>query len=178
MKLSEAIHNIHQINWSMNNTFEVEITNIPDAILKIFNENGFDIRNINLNVVSVTTPVFSNNPIEVIVANRWRIQNGMDNLYEFSITFRDQDQMNLYKIFHKIYYMTRENYFDNISMTFNITKNGDWAGETDKQFFQYQKTIVSSVGNINISNISESQIAEFDVTFKCIQPVSVLQSKK
>ena len=97
-KLADAITDAYNRRWSMINTFTVEI-HLPSYLRgKV---GSFD-EDINLNIVSVTTPDFTNDPIEVFVANRWVIQNGKDSLYRFTITFRDHNQMSLYKKFMTI----------------------------------------------------------------------------
>ena len=166
-KLADAINDAYNRRWAMINTFTVEI-HLPWYLRgKV---GSFD-EDINLNIVSVTTPDFTNDPIEVFVANRWVIQNGKDALYRFTITFRDHNQMSLYKKFMRIYNLTKENYFDDIKMNIVINKDPDWANESDKKIMHFWGVLVEGVSNLAFSNDTENQIAEFTVSLKCNNPV-------
>lgn len=166
-KLADAINDAYSRRWSMINTFTAEIHLPPYLSGKV---GPFD-EDINLNIVSVTTPDYTNDPIEVFVANRWVIQNGKDSLYRFTITFRDHNQMSLYKKFMRIYNLTKENYFDDIKMNIVINKDPDWADESDKKIMHFWGVLVEGVSNLSFSNDTENQIAEFTVSFKCNNPV-------
>ena len=165
-KLSDAIIDAYQRNWSMVNTFTVEI-HTPKYLTNMginFNES------INLNIKTISTPDFTNNPIEAFIANRWIIQNGADSRYTFNITFQDQDQMTLYKKFMKLYILTKENYFDDVALTIIVNKDADWNAEDDKQFIVLSGSLIESISNVQFSNDTENQIAEFTVNFKCNNP--------
>lgn len=166
MKLADGIQAAYNIKWSMINTFTVQI-NLPQYLVNIigsFNDS------INLNVISFTTPDFQNDPIESFIANKWFIQNGRDTLYRFSITFRDYDQMDLYRKFCLIYNLTKENYFNDIAMSILISKDADWYNEKDERFIDLDGVLVEGVSNLSFSNDTENQIAEFTVNFKCNKP--------
>lgn len=167
-KLSDAINDAYSRKWSMINTFTIDISmdhpDLPKMVGGPFKED------INLNIVSHDTPDFTNEPIEVFVANRWVIQNGRDALYRFTITFRDEDQMKLYKKFMAIYNISKETWFDTLAMTITVSKDADWFGETGRKFVTYGGCMVESVSNLSFSNDTENQIAEFTVSFKCTKP--------
>ena len=167
MNLKDGITKAYETHWSMVNTFTVEF-NFP-IYLERFLKVRFD-DSINLCIKSVNTPDFQNSPIEAFVGNKWRIQNGRDELYKFSITFRDKDQMRLYKSFYDIYKETREQYFDNCSFDVIIYKDADYYDETDKKFMALNGTIIESLSQLQFSNDTQNQIAEFTVNFKCIAP--------
>ena len=170
MRFANAITEALDTKWSYINTFDVSF-NIPEPLQFASGwDNSKDGRNINLHVVSIDTPQFTNSPIEVFVANRWVIQNGRDELYRFSITFRDRDQMDLYRKFVKMYQVTKELYFDDAKMTVTLSKDADWATEADKRLFHFDETIIESVSQIQFSNTTENQIAEFTVNFKTVLP--------
>ena len=166
MRLSDGIQEAYQRKWSMINTFTVQI------ILSTFlsNKVGNFGDDLNLNIINVTTPDFSNEPIEIFTANRWIIQNGKDTLYRFSITFRDEGQMSLYRKFMKIYSDTRENYFDDIASTIIIYKDADYVNEQDIKFMTFNGVIIEGISNLAFSNVIDSEIAEFTVNFKCNNP--------
>lgn len=166
MKLSEGITKAYEKKWSMINTFSVQIEapGLVDYIGDVFN------RDLDLHIVSLNTPDFQNDPIESFIANRWVIQNGADALYRFSITFRDHDNMNLYRKFLKIYSMIKENYFDDVAMNVIITKEEDWFGQGDRELMNLSGSLIEGVSNLAFSNDTENQIAEFTVNFKCTSP--------
>jgi len=166
LKLDQAVVEAYNRQWSMVNTFTVQIDLSPELTDLV---GGFR-DDLNLSIISITTPDFVNDPIESFIANRWFIQNGRDALYRYNITFRDYDQMNLYKKFMKIYNFTKTNYFNKASMNIHITKDGDWFNELDKKFLELDGTLVEAVSNISFSNDTENQIAEFTVSLKCNKP--------
>lgn len=169
MNLKDGIAKAYETHWSMINTFTVEFQfgdnmNMVDLLRTDFDDS------LNLHIVSVTTPDFQNSPIETFIGNRWRVQNGRDELYKFSITFRDKDQMRLYKSFYNLYRETKEQYFDNCSFDVIIYKDADYYDETDKKFMSLNRTIIESLSQLQFSNDTQNQIAEFTVNFKCIAP--------
>lgn len=166
MRLSDGIRLAYDRKWSMINTFTVQFI-IPQALVDVVGELDDDV---NLNVVNANTPDFTNDPIEAFIANRWVIHNGKDSLYRFSMTFRDYDQMSLYRRFMKIYNFAKDNYFDDASMKVIIDKDPDWDNERDKKFMEFDGCLVEGVSNLAFSNDTENQVAEFTVNFKCTTP--------
>lgn len=162
MKLSDGIIQSFARQWSMANTFTIQI-NIPEFLI---DEVGTFTDDINLNIISINTPDFVNDPIESFIANKWYIHNGRDELYRFNITFRDQDQMDLYRRFLKIYEMTKYNYFNDIAMSIRISKDADWYNEEELVLMELNGTLIEGVSNLALSNDTENQIAEFTVSFK------------
>jgi hypothetical protein len=171
MKLSQSIVEAYDTKWSFINSFDVSFQFSGSMMAQSGWNNATDGRNINLHVVSIDTPQFTNSPIEVFVANQWAIHNGRDELYRFSITFRDKDQMSLYRKFVKMYQYTREDYFDNISFYVRLSKDADWLGERDSTLMEFYDTMIESVSQLQFNNTTENQIAEFTVQFKCKTPV-------
>jgi hypothetical protein len=170
MKLSDGIQRAYNTKWSMINTFTVKIT-AAEKMVNAKKITQFD--DINMNIVSIETPQFTNNPIQSFVANRWRIHNGHDSLYQFTITFRDQDQMSLYRKFMSIYGFTKENYFDDCKLNIKISKDADWVDEADSLLFEFDGCLIEAVSQLSFSNNTENQIAEFSVSFKCNSAIVV-----
>ena len=122
---------------------------------------------LNLCIKSITTPDVTNTPIEEYIANKWFIHQGRQELYRFSITFRDLDQMKLYREFHKLYKDQRNNYFDDICMQVKILKDSDWYGEpVTKEFMTFEGTMIENISNVSFNNENENEIVEFSVNFK------------
>lgn len=167
MRLDKAITTAYTRKWSMINTFTVDINMtawLEDRVGK-FNED------INMSIVNFTTPDYTNNPIEVFISNRWVVQNGRDELYRFTVTFRDYDQLSLYKKFMQIYKLTKENYFDDVKLVITLSKDDDWGSEKEpNKFATYDGVLIEGVSNIAFDNTTENQIAEFTVSFKCTKP--------
>jgi len=170
MKFADSIVQAYQTNWSYSNTFSVQIQFAPKIAKYIGWETSTE-RDINLNLVSIDTPQFSNQPIEVYVGDRWKLHVGRNEAYAFSMTFRDQDQMSYYKTFLKAYYYQQKEYFDNVKMTITLWKDADYLDEADDSIlFNFEDTIISSVSQLQFNNTTEAQIAEFTVQFKCATP--------
>lgn len=169
MRLSEGIVQAYKNKWSMANTFTVQFNFYSEGAGEIM--QGFPREEINLNIVSIQTPEFSNSPIEVWVGNRWKTQNGRDNLYKFTITFKDMDQMKLYRAWHQLYNETKNQYFNNICFSVEVQKDPDWYYEGfNMPFMTFNQTVIESLSQLSFSNDNQNQIAEFTVGFKCVAP--------
>lgn len=182
MQLAKAVQLTYNKKWSMANTFTISITlpipilvNLAKSDSAIYSDfvNEFN-EDLNLHVVSIDTPDFTNDPIEAFVANKWRINNGRESVKQFTITFRDHNQMSLYRKFLHIYHATKVSYFDDVKMNITVKKDPDWANESEQELLEFSNTIVMGVSNLSLSNSNESQIAEFTVTFKCTDVSAVM----
>ncbi len=171
MKFADAITTAYETKWSFINTFNVEFSFSKKMKDYIGWNDDTDGRNINLHIVKIDTPQFTNSAIEKFVANRWVIHNGRDELYRFSITFRDKNQMELYKKFLLLYQKTREDWFDSSNFSISLSKGADWSGENDnRKFFEFSGVLIESVSQLSFDNTTENQIAEFSIGLKCILP--------
>ena len=164
--MAQAVTEAYNRQWSMSNTFTVQIH------LPIFLEDKVGVFGdaINLNIKTFTTPDYTNSPIEVFVANKWVIQNGRDEMYRFSITFRDENQLSLYRKFIVMYNQIKENYFDDIKLQVLVFKEKDWMSEEDVLFATYDNCLIESVSNLVFSNDNEDEITEFTISFKTTSP--------
>jgi len=166
MSFANKLIDAYNTKWSFINTFTVVFV-LPTK----FSEYSDLFRDIDLHIINVDTPQFTNQPVEVFFGNKWNIHNGRDELYRFSITFRDKNQMELYAAFVKMYHSTREDFFDNVKMTVSILKDRDWKDEDLlKSFSTYEDVIIESVSQLQFNNTTEDQIAEFTVNFKTTKP--------
>lgn len=171
MDFAKALLKAYETRWSYVNSFEVQILFSP-TVASYIGWTKEDERNINLNIVSINTPQFSNNPIEVFQGDRFKIHNGRDELYTFSITFRDQDQMSLYRKFVSAYMLGKHQYFDVAKMHVTLWKEADYLNETAKKtLFDFADCMIASVGQIDFNTTTEGQIAEFTVEFKTSTPI-------
>jgi hypothetical protein len=169
MDLAKGLLKAYETKWSYVNSFRTHIQ-FAGPIKRAIGWTNADEENINLNIVSIDTPQFSNQSIEVFVADRWKVHSGRDELYRFSITFRDQDQMKYYKKFVTAYFLQKRDYFDNVKMNISLYKDADYWGEKEKKLYEFENTMIESVSQLQFSNNTEAQIAEFTVQFKCTTP--------
>lgn len=169
MNFADGLRQAYETRWSFINTFNIQFT-FSEKAKEVMGWTDRDDRQINIHVISIDTPQFTNQPIEVFVANRWVIHNGRDELYRFSITFRDHDQMLLYRKFVKLYQYTRGDYFDHVKFNIRLNKEGDWHQEADQTLFDFENTIIESISQLQFNNTTENQIAEFTVSFKTTFP--------
>ena len=169
MELADAIIKAYETKWSYINTFSVQLEFAP-LVAGFISWSTADQNNIDLNVISVDTPQFSNQSIEVFQGDRWRIHSGRDELYRFSITFRDQDQMKYYRKFVMAYFFQQKSYFDDCKMTVTLFKDADHWNEKQDAMFKFQNVMIDSVSQLQFNTSTEAQIAEFSVQFKCALP--------
>lgn len=169
MNLSQGITKAYETKWCFANSFTVKFT---------FNEytpymRELESDDINVNILSITTPEFSNSPVELWIGNRWRIQNGRANLYRYSITFKDKDQMKLYRLWNALYSESGHQYFDAVSFTTNIFKDKDWLNEEQSEtpLISLGQSIVESISQLTFNNDIQNQIAEFTVQIRCVAPL-------
>lgn len=171
MDFAKALLKAYETRWSYINTFEVQIL-FSSPVASYIGWTKEDERNINLNIVSIDTPQFSNSPIEVYQGDRWKIHNGRDEMYKFSITFRDQDQMALYRKFVSAYMLGKHQYFNVAKMHITLWKEADYLNESAKKtLFDFADCMIDSVSQLQFSNVTENQIAEFTVQFKTATPI-------
>jgi hypothetical protein len=173
MNFAKGLQKAYEEKWAYINTFTVYLGIVDEDTKKQCGWTDELLRNINLNIVSIDTPQFTNQPIEVFVANQWRIHNGRDELYRFSITFRDKDQLALYRCFVKHYNLTRSDYFDSSKMAIVLSKDADYVDEIEKPLFTFSDTLIESVSQLQFNNTTENQIAEFTVNFKTVIPTII-----
>lgn len=174
MELAKAIQKAYDTKWSYVNSFTVHMMFAP-ATKAFIGWTEQDARDVNLNIISIDTPQFTNSGIEVYTGDRWKIHNGRDELYKFSMTFRDQDQMDLYKKFIAAYLYQKHAYFDDAKMHITLMKDADYINETSKILFDFNDVFIESVSQVQFNNTTEAQIAEFTVEFKTPTPEVNLQ---
>ena len=166
MKLADAVRAAYQRKWSVTNNFTVQfvLKGAVSASVAEFKED------INLSIVSIKTPDVTNNGIEFFIGNEWRIHNGNDNLYKFSITFRDYNQMELYQKFMRLYSVTKISYFDDVAIDVILYKDPDWSSEEQIQIIRLEDSMIDGISNLDFNNTVDSEVAEFTVEFKCVNP--------
>lgn len=170
MDFSKGLKRAYNVKWAYVNTFTVQM-HFSEKIANYIGWNSLNEFDINLNIISIDTPQLTNQQIEAYVGDRWKIQNGRDELYTFSMTFRDQDQLELYTKFVKAYFYQKFHYFDDVKMTITLYKDADYVSEVSKKIYNFEDVMINSISQMQFNNTTEAQIAEFTVDFKCAYPL-------
>ena len=170
MNLYDAVPEIYKRKWSYISNFTVQINFAQkiDEVIGWSKKIGSDSL---LNIKELTTPQFTASSIEQFIGDRWFFHNGKDELFTFNITFRDQDQMLLYRMFTNAFVAQKKMYFNDCKLEVIITKDADYTGEVPKKLLLLKDCMISSVSSLSISNETEAQIAEFSVDFRCRSPI-------
>lgn len=172
MNLYDAVPEIYKRKWSYISNFTVQI-NFAQKIDEIIGWSKKIGSNSILNVKEITTPQFTATSIEQFIGDKWFFHNGRDELFTFNITFRDQDQMLLYRMFTMAFVAQKKMYFNDCKLEVIVTKDADYTGESAKDLLILKDCMITSVSSLSVSNETEAQIAEFSVDFRCRTPVVV-----
>jgi len=169
MRLHDVISSVYTKPWTRINNFSVQLSFANIMFEKLV---GWDLseEDLILSLKSIDTPQYSNNAIEVFTGNEWRFNNGRDEMFRFTMTFRDFDQMKVYTSFVNIYNKSKDNYFDNIKLSI-IVNLDDEDGVSKRVLFEAKDAIVDSISKVNFDHTTENQIVEFSVEFKCSSPL-------
>ena len=174
MKISNAINIIQNKKWTKINNYYIDIafdTPIdggkgPQDFAKMCGWYDLTPYDINTSLISVTTPNYANANVMQYVSYEWRFHQGRDEIYRFSMTFRDYNQMKLYNTFRTLYIKGKEQYYDKIKMNIKVNLAEDY-GVYAMPIFQTTTAIIESVSQLQFSHNTENQIAEFTINFIC-----------
>jgi uncharacterized membrane protein len=175
LKISDAINIIQDKKWTKINNFNVTINfdeaepgedhgPIDFARMCGWTSNNITNDDVNASLISVTTPQYQNQTINQYVSYEWRFHQGRDDLYRFSMTFRDYDQMKLYNLFRKLYIKGKGQYYNKIKMNIKVNLAEDY-GVREIPVFQTSTAIIENVSQLQFSHNTENQVAEFAVNF-------------
>lgn len=169
MKLSEAVRKIYDTHWTFTNNFHIVINWETPTISSFI---GWDQNNdIDVNIVNFETPTFTTQPIESYIADKWILEDGVPELYNFNITIRDQDALKYHRIFLLAKIAQQKLYFDDYKFTVHFYKDADYKNEAEsKELFKYENCKIASVGGLTFSNTEDAQIAQFTVNISCSMP--------
>ena len=165
LSFAEGVVKAYQTKWSLFNNFSVEIQ-FQGSLKDKIGWNDEVGKNLEFYVTNMTTPQLTTNPIEEYIADRYKFYNGKENIYQFTITFKDFEQMSLYKMFSKAFVYQRSMYFDEIKSTVIVYKEPDYLNESKSIIWTMENTLISGVSALTFSNENASQISEFSVDFK------------
>ncbi len=159
------VKNIQNIKWTKIANFNIHLSPLDG----VFSEkSGFSKINIDLNaaLISFSTPQYTNNTINKYVGFEFRYHQGRDELYRFTLTFRDFDSMTLFNTFRKAYYLTKDNYINHSFFDIKLIPSEDF-GVKERPLFQTSTAIIENLSQLQFSHNTENQIAEFSVSFMC-----------
>lgn len=159
MNLHDAVTAAFNKQWSMSNTFTIEIHPSGELQKTI---GQFD-ESLNLHIVSFKTPDFKNAGISAFIANSYKINSTKDDLYSWSMEIRDHNQLEFYKKFYTMYQYSKEEYFDTAKFTINVLKDADWANEKPSVVMVLEDCLITGISNLDFNNESEARVIKFSV---------------
>lgn len=166
MSFSSNVQQAYKRKWSFINNFTCMITPVGAALATASSALAISWRDQELNIKDVTIPQYGFNPIEQWMTDQYRYAPGQPQAQTISITFRDQNQMELYRSFVRLFHISRSAYPEDCAISIAIYKDADYIGETAKQLvYSAKKAIISGVSQVQFSNETEAQIVEFSVDF-------------
>ena len=168
MKLHDGIRKAYDRQWSFSNTFSVMFTFIKNDANKYYAVTDLDPQELNLNIISFTSPAFTNTPQDVWIGNKWKTYNIRDQVYRFTIKFRDHSNLKIYRAFLELYLESKEQYFNNVKFDVKVNKEADHFDEKDKLLYHFSEVIVEQISDVAFNNEDQNKIVEFDVTFKAV----------
>ena len=166
MKFQSIMTKIQETHWTRINNYDVEIS---------FNNNKFQAYcgytatpdELNAAMISVSTPSYQASIITQYVGYEYRLGLGRPDIYRFTITFRDYDQMKLFNAFRNAFVASKDFYFNDIKMNITVNLDSDYGAEKKTPIFQTTTAIIENVSQLTFSHDTENQIAEFSVSFLC-----------
>lgn len=164
--LHDAVAEIQRTNWTFTNNFDIQL--LFDSKNTLANKCGLSNLDINLYVKSCIIPqVGTSNLIEQFTLNRPRIAMGVWEPTMFNLTFKDFDNLNLYKRFVSYIAGERYTYFDEYKFQVKLMKLGDHiTDEPEKHVITFDNCYMTTVSQITLSNETDSQVLEFDIQIK------------
>ena len=186
MSLNDVMKDIQQTKWTKINNFAVSMTfanvntdlpkvaGVPESIIT---GGSFLPEVLDKSVIAFDTANLTNMTLDAFIGFRWNTHVSRDELYRFSLTFRDFDNMVLYKTFSKMYQLSKGRYYDSIKMNVTVFNDVEYVNTGDKkQFLRYEGAIIENISQVQFNNTTENQIAEFTIGFKC--PKVVVDDKQ
>ena len=197
MKLTDAIQAVYQIPFDRANSFEVYFAwnykmlnnpNAPADTLYYDNEakgtgnvlawSPKDNERLSLHLKDLQLPQVGAAQLNSWVGNRWAHNYGLPDQYKFSMTFRDSNQLEFYKMFTTQFREQAYRYFDDYTFNVFISKDSDYGDryhndttglERDSwrasPLMSLKRCSIENVSQLSFSNETENQIVEFTVAF-------------
>lgn len=170
MKFYDAVPEVYKRRWSYIGTFTVQLF-LPQALDNICHWSKRFGSGVDLNVKDISVPQWGMSTFEDIIADRRMIAYDKFENFTVNITFRDQDQMALYRTLTRAFVASRKMYADDCACTVVVIKDADYKGEADKKLITFTGCLMTGISQLSFSNETKNQIAEFSVEFACIKPI-------
>ena len=172
MLLQDAVREVYKKNWTLIANFSFILHPTPE-FGNLINWGSIEKTNTDLNIacISIETPEYTNQSIEDYSGNMWRYNNGRDELFRFTMTFRDFNQFELYRKFVNAYNLSKDNYFDKVVFNCQVFADPDNGTPKSTLLFGTQSALIEGVSQLSLNNSTKNQIAEFTVRFKCNSPL-------
>ena len=160
--LSDILHNASVTDWTLTQDFSFHY--VQNAKLTKFNIFTFvPVRETAIDIyakstISVEVPQLTASEMDTVLGGERRVNIRMQELFRFSVKFRDFNGLSLRKYFENIWISTQYEYPEEVNGTVYIyDKSGTLV-------FSSSNVVINSVSAIQFDNNS-NQIAEFDVQF-------------
>lgn len=201
MKFTDALKVAYQTPWSYVNTFDVwwafnpSLLHNPTIIGKggaAFNADydddakagnvlgwnpAVDNERMSLHLISIQLPQVSYADMDSYAGGRKAFASGKANDYTFSMTFRDSNQLEFYRMWTTQLREQQYRYFEDYMFNVHVTKDSDYGDRyhndtTGKArdswraspLVSLKRCAVQSVSGIDFSHSTDNQIVEFTVS--------------
>lgn len=161
--LSDLISKIYKTNWSQVNNFELEINAIGRDVKSKVQKYKIPFKDCKLAIKNFNTPQYSHDTIETFLADTYMRAVGKPAPVTFSFTVRDYNQLTMYRAFSILYAAQKVTYPEDSYLTIKLIKKADYINESDIILATYEQCLIDSISQVQFSNETEAQIAEFDV---------------
>lgn len=174
MDLANAVVKAYKKQWSYINNFTVDIMFSSEILQEAgVSWTNNDREELALNMRNFNVPQLGLTPINVWSANMWRMSLGRLEPFTFTMGFRDSDQMYYYNKFVKIFLAQQPFYLDDIGMSIILKKDADYTNQSSRTIWKFEKCRIDNVSQVQFSNETEAQIAEFDIQVTSKMPLHI-----
>ncbi len=153
MGINNIIKNALNTNWAWTDDFDFFFQNnkikFPSSLSP---KDTWDVSVINIDLPQVSASIDTK-----VIAQKLRVSVPIHDIFTFTVTFRDVQQMKLKEYFTEIWALQQNEYFDDIKSVV-IIRAGNGV------MFESQDVLISSVSQSQLDN-SNNQIIEFSVEF-------------
>lgn len=152
MKLDDIVSKAYNTNWVLSDEFIVEID--PSKPNDITQDEW------NMAIISMTTPELSSQTSDLVLGGSRRITSRIQDVFRFTITFRDFDQNKLRSYFETKFALQQKLYPEDIETEIIVRHLKKDIGS----IIFSTRALITNISGANFNN-SESGIQEFTVSF-------------
>lgn len=152
MKIDDIVSKAYSTNWVLSDEFVVSIDPTKD--------NGISQEEWNMAVVSMTSPELSAQEGDIVLGGARRVTSRIQDVFRFTITFRDFDQNKLRSYFETKFALQQKLYPEDIETEITVRH---FTNDVGSPIFN-TKALITNISGANFNN-SESSIQEFTVSF-------------